>query len=50
MEENSRLRKTRDLKKLGNIKEIFHPKMGTIKDINGKDPLEAEEIKKRWQE
>ena len=43
--------KTRDLfKKVGNIKEIFHARMDTIKDINGKDLTEAEEIKKRWQE
>ena len=42
---------TRDLfKKVGNIKEIFHARMDTIKDINGKDLTEAEEIKKRWQE
>ena len=43
--------KTRDLfKKTGNIKGIFHARMGTIKDRNGKDLTEAEEIKKRWQE
>ena len=43
--------KTRDLfKKIGDIKGTFHAKMGTIKDRNGKDPTEAEEIKKRWQE
>ena len=42
--------KTRDLfKKIGDIKGTFHPKMGTIKDRNGKDLTEAEEIKK-WQE
>ena len=42
--------KTRDLfKKIGNIKGTFHARMGTIKDINGKDLTEAEEIKKRWQ-
>ena len=51
IEENNRKGKTRDLfKKIGNIKGIFHPKMGTIKDRNGKDLIEAEEIKKRWQE
>ena len=43
--------KTRDLfEKIGNIKGIFHAKMGTIKDRNSKDLTEAEEIKKRWQE
>ena len=42
---------TRDLfKKIGNIKGKFHPKLGTIKDRNGKDLIEAEEIKKGWQE
>ena len=49
MEENNRMAKTRDLiKKIGDTKGIFHPKMGTIKDRNGKDLVEAEEIKKRW--
>ena len=43
--------KTRNLfKKIGDIKEIFHARMGTIKDRNHKDLTEAEEIKKRWQE
>ena len=43
--------KTRDvLKKTGDIKGKFHAKMGTIKDRNGKDLIEAEEIKKGWQE
>ena len=43
--------KTRDLlKKTGNTKGTFHAKMGPIKDKNSKDPTEAEEIKKRWQE
>ena len=42
--------KTRDLfKKIGNIKETFHARMGTIKDRNDKDLTEAEDIKK-WQE
>ena len=42
---------TRDLfKKIRDTKGIFHAKMGTIKDRNGKDLTEAEEIKKRWQE
>ena len=41
--------KTRDLfKKLSDAKGIFHAKMGSIKDRNGKDPTEAEGIKKRW--
>ena len=45
------MRKTRDLfEKIGNIKGIFHAKMGPIKDRNSKDLTEAEEIKKRWQE
>ena len=43
--------KTRDLfKKIGDIKGTFNAKMGTIKDKNGKDLTEAEEIKNRWQE
>ena len=43
--------KTRDLfKKIRDTKGNFHAKMGTIKDKNGKDLKEAEEIKKRWQE
>ena len=43
--------KTRDLfKKIGDTKGIFHAKMGTIKDRNGMDLTEAEDIKKRWQE
>ena len=37
-------------KKIRNIKETFHAKMGTIKDRNGVDLKEAEKIKKRWQE
>ena len=42
--------KTRDLfKKIRDIKGTFHAKMGTIKDRNGKDLTEAEEIKKGWQ-
>ena len=50
-EENNRRGKTRDVfKKVGNIKGTFHPKIITIKDRNGKDIIEAEEIKKRWQE
>ena len=43
--------KTRDLfKKTGDIKGTFHARMGMIKDRNGKDLTEAEDIKKRWQE
>ena len=42
---------TRDLfKKIRDTKGTFHAKMGTIKDINGMDLTEAEDIKKRWQE
>ena len=49
--EGNRMGKTRDLfKKIGDIKGAFHAKMGMIKDRNGKDLTEAEEIKKRWQE
>ena len=45
------IRKTRDLfEKITDIKEIFHARIGTIKDKNGKDLTEAEGIKKRWQE
>ena len=44
-------RKARDLfKKIRDTKATFHAKMGTIKDRNGMDPREAEDIKKRWQE
>ena len=51
IEENNRMGKTRDLfKKIKDIKGTFHAKMGSIKDRNGMDLTEAEEIKKRWQE
>ena len=51
IKENNRMGKTIDLfKKIGDIKGIFLAKMGMIKDRNGKNPTEAEEIKKRWQE
>ena len=51
IEENSRKRKTRDLfKKISDSKGTFHTKMGRIKDRNGMDLTEAEDIKKRWQE
>ena len=50
-EENNRMEKTRDLcKKIRDSKGTFHAKMGLIKDRNGMDLTEAEEIKKRWQE
>ena len=48
---NNRMGKTRDLfKKIRDIKGTFHAKMSSIKDINGTDLTEAEDIKKRWQE
>ena len=51
IEENNRMGKTRDLfKKIRGTKGTFHDKMGTIKDRNGTDLTEAEDIKKRWQE
>ena len=51
IEENNRMGKTRDLtKKIRDTKGTFHAKMGTIKDRNGIDLTEAEDIKKRWQE
>ena len=47
----NRMGKTRDLfKKMRDTKGIFHAKMGSIKDRNGMDLTEAEEIKKRWRE
>ena len=50
IEENNRMRKTRDLfKKSRDTKGTFHAKMGSIKDRNGMDLTEAEDIKKRWQ-
>ena len=51
IEENNRMGKTSDLvKKIRDTKGIFHAKMGTIKDRNGMDLTEGEDIKKRWQE
>ena len=51
IKENNRMEKTRDFfKKIRDIKGTFHTKMGTIKDRNGMDLTEAEDIKKRWQE
>ena len=49
-EENNRMGKRDLFKKTGDIKGIFLAKMGTIKDRNGMDLTEAEDIKKRWQE
>ena len=50
IEKNNRMGKTRDLfKKIRDIKRTFHAKMGIIKDRNGMDLTEAEDIKKRWQ-
>jgi len=51
IEENNRVEKTRGLfKKIRDTKGAFHAKMGTIKDRNGTDLTEKEDIKKRWQE
>ena len=51
IEENNRMGKTRDLfKKITDTKGVFHAEMGTIKDRNGMDLTEAEDIKKRWEE
>ena len=50
IEENNRMGKTRDLfRKIRDVKGTFHAKMGSIKDRNGMDLTEAEDIKKRWQ-
>ena len=50
IEENNRMGKSQDLfKKIGDTKGMFHAKMGTIKDRNGRDLTEAEDIKERWQ-
>ena len=51
IEENDRIRKTRDIfRKIRDVNRIFHAKTGSIKDRNGMDLTEAEDIKKRWQE
>ena len=51
IEENNTMGKTRALfKKVRDTKRTFHAKMGTVKDGNGRDLTEAEEIKKRWQQ
>ena len=51
IEKNNRMGKTRDLfKKIRETKGTFHAEVGKIKDINGMDLTEAEDIKKRWQE
>ena len=50
-EENNRMGKTTDLfKKIRDIKGTFHAKVSTVKDRNGMDRTEAEDIKKRWQQ
>ena len=50
-EENNRMGKTRDLfKKIRDTKGTFHAKLGSIKDRNGRDLTEVEDMKKRWQE
>ena len=49
IEENNRMGKTRDLfKEIRDTKGTFHAKMGSIKDRNGRDSTEAEDINKRW--
>ena len=51
IEANNRMGKTRDLfKNIRDTKGTFHAKMGSIKDTNGRDLTETEDIKKRWQE
>ena len=51
IEENNRMGKTRDLfKKIGDTKGTFHAKMDTVKNRNGMDLIEAEDIERRWQE
>ena len=51
MEENNRMEKTRDLvKKIRDTKGNFYTKMGTIKDRNGMDLTEAQDIRKKWQD
>ena len=51
IEENNRMGMTRELfKKIRDTKGTFHTHMGSIKDRNGRDPIEAEDIKKRWQQ
>ena len=51
IKESNRMEKTRDLfEKIRDTKGTFHAKMGSIKDRNGTDLTEAEDIKKRWQE
>ena len=48
---DNRIENTRDLfKKIGDVKRAFHARMGMLKDRNGMDLTEAEDIKKRWQE
>ena len=49
IEENNRMEKTRNFKKIRDTKGTFHAKVGTIKERNGMDLTEAEDIKMRWQ-
>ena len=50
IEQNNRMGKTRNLKKIGDIKRTFHASMGSMNNRNGMDLTEAEDTKKRWQE
>ena len=50
MQRNRGKQNGKEIKKVRDIKGTFHAKMGSIKDRNGRDPTEAEDIKKRWQE
>ena len=50
IEENNRMGKVRDLKKIRDTKRTFHAKMSTTKDRNGMNLTEADDIKKRWKE
>ena len=50
IEEHKRMGMTRDLMKIRDTKGTFHAKMGSIKDRNGRDLIEAAHIKRRWQE
>ena len=50
IEGNNRIERLEISRKIGDIKETFHARMGMIKDSNSKDLTKAEEIKKRWQE
>ena len=50
IEQNNRVEKSRDLKKMRDTRGTVHAKTGSIKGRNGMDPTEAEDIKKRWQD